>query len=167
MATPRISRYKRAKPKKTWQEKLADDKELPKIIKIPTRMQKTSGKGTLVIPAPREVDAVMAKVKKGKLISINAIRVALAKQYQTTTACPICTGIFAWIAANAAQEKSEAGAKRVTPYWRTLKGDNEVNPKYPGGLEVQKALLKAEGHQIIMKGKRMLVVDAQNKMASR
>lgn len=166
MATPRIPRSKSAKPKKSWQEKLADDKDLPKRIKIPPRMQKTCGKGTLVIPAPREVDAVMAQAKKGKLLNINTIRAALAKQHNTTTACPICTGIFAWIAANAAQEKIAAGAKRVTPYWRTLKGENEVNPKYPGGLEIQKALLEAEGHQILMKGKRMLVVDAQNKMAS-
>jgi alkylated DNA nucleotide flippase Atl1 len=127
-------------------------------------MEKTCGKGTLVIPAPREVDAVMAKAKKGKLLNINAIRAVLAKQHKATTTCPICTGIFAWISANAAQEAIEAGAKRVTPYWRTLKGENEINPKYPGGLEVQKALLEAEGHKVITKGKRMLVEGADKKM---
>jgi hypothetical protein len=154
----------KSRAKKSWREKLLDDKDLPKVEKITGRMQKTCGKGTLVIPAPRQVDAIMAKARKGKLLNINTIRAALAKENKATTACPICTGIFAWIAANAAQEAIEAGAKKVTPYWRTLKGQNEINPKYPGGLEVQKALLESEGHQVIAKGKRMLVVDADKKM---
>lgn len=153
-----------AKAKKSWREKLADDKDLPKVEKISGRMIKSCGEGTMVIPAPREVDAVMAKVRKGKLANINTIRAIIAKEHEATTACPICTGIFAWISANAAQEAIKAGAKRVTPYWRTLKGENEINPKYPGGIAAQKALLEAEGHKVVMKGKRALVVDAGKRM---
>ncbi len=44
------------KSKKPWQEKLADSKDLPKVVKIPEKMAKRLGKGTLVIPAPKEVD---------------------------------------------------------------------------------------------------------------
>jgi alkylated DNA nucleotide flippase Atl1 len=46
-----------------------------------------------------------------------------------------------------------------TPYWRTLKKDGELNEKYPDGIEGQKALLEAEGHTIIQKGKKYFVQD--------
>src|SRR5262245_49848400 len=106
--------------KKTWIEKLHDDKGLPKIGRAEGKLSKRWGEGTMVIPAPREVDAIMAKVSKGKLITINEIRARLARKHGVNFACPITTGIFAWIAAHAAEESRAAGKKRITPYWRTL-----------------------------------------------
>ena len=92
------------------------------------------GKGTVVIPAPLEVDSFMKRVPRGKLATINEIREALARKHRATIGCPITTGIFAWIAANAAAEAAAAGQKIVTPYWRTLKTGGELNAKYPGGF---------------------------------
>ncbi len=63
------------------------------------------------------------------------------------------------IAARAAHEAMEEGKKRITPYWRTLKSGGEVNPKYPGGIEDQKARLEAEGHKVIQRGRTYLVKD--------
>ena len=40
-----------------------------------------------------------------------------------------------------------------TPYWRTLKANGELNPKYPGGVEAHKEMLEKEGHTIIQKGR--------------
>jgi hypothetical protein len=117
------------------------------------------GTGTMVIPAPIEVKELMDKVPKGKLTSINELRAALAKKHGTNIACPITTGIFAWIAANAAEEAAASGAKRITPYWRTLKSGGELNPKYPGGIEGLRARLQSEGHAVIQKGKRDFVQD--------
>ena len=88
----------------------------------------------------------------------------LAKKYKTTTACPIVTGIFAWIAAYAAEEELKEGKKRVTPYWRTLKTNGIINEKYPGGINLQKKILKQEGHIIKNKGKNFLVENYQNKL---
>ena len=113
--------------KKSWREKLDDAKGLPKVGKITGPMTAKWGRGTMVIPAPREVDALMRKVGKGKLVTINELRTALAKKHDVSMACPITTGIFAWIAAHAAQESLDAGAKRVTPFWRTLKNGGELN----------------------------------------
>lgn len=70
-----------AKAKKSWREKLADDKDLPKVIKIDERMSKRWGKGTCVIPAPREVDELMRKVPEGELTTINDVRAALARRH--------------------------------------------------------------------------------------
>src|SRR5262245_29999632 len=115
------------KARKTWSEKLADNKGLPKVGKIEGKMTARWGTGTMVIPPPLEVKELMDKIPKGKLATINELRAAIAKKHKTSIACPITTGIFAWIAAHAAEEAAEAGAKRTTPYWRTLKSSGELN----------------------------------------
>jgi hypothetical protein len=153
-------------PRKTWREKLADDKDLPKLIRLTGKAKSKWGAGTMVIPAPREVDAVMRGVPRGKLITINEIRSALAEKHGATVGCPITTGIFAWIAAHAAEEAVAAGKKKTTPYWRTLKSGGELNAKYPGGVEVLKKLLEAEGHSVVPKGKRWVVEDFESKIAA-
>jgi alkylated DNA nucleotide flippase Atl1 len=138
-----------AKLKKSWQEKLADDKDLPRVVEITDKMSKRWGTGTVVIPAPREVDEIMKKVPRGKLITINQIRAILAKKHGASIGCPITTGIFAWVAAHAAEEAAAEGKKDITPYWRTLKSDGELNEKYPGGIEAQVARLREEGYTIL------------------
>ena len=99
----------------------------------------------------------MKKVPKGKLTTINELRTALAKKHKTDFICPITTGIFSWIAAYAADELAQQGRKHITPYWRTLKSDGQINPKYPGGIEAIREKLEAEGHTVIQKAKRFLV----------
>jgi len=137
------------KPKKTWAEKLATNKDLPK---------------TLVIPAPREVDEIMARVPESKLITIEEIRRCLARKHKTDVACPLTTGVFAWIAANAAAEAEVAGGRDVTPYWRTLKTGGQLNPKYPGGIAQQTKLLKREGHNVVRKKQRWFVADYEKSL---
>ena len=145
----------KAQKRKSWSEKLADSKDLPKVVPITEKMSKRWGTGTVVIPAPKEVNEIMKKVPKGKLTTINQIREILAKKHNATIGCPITTGIFAWISANAAEEAKAEGKKDITPFWRTLKSDGRLNPKYPGGVEAQSAHLKEEGHIIeIGKGKK-------------
>lgn len=145
------------KAKKSWKEKLADSKDLPKVVEIPKKAEKMWGCGTMAIPAPVEIDAIMEKVPKGKLTTTNEIRNKVAKKHGATIGCPITTGIFSWIAANAADEESKEGKKNITPYWRTLKTGGILNEKYPGGINNQKKLLQSEGHKVIQKGKNYIV----------
>jgi alkylated DNA nucleotide flippase Atl1 len=150
--------------KKSWREKLEDSKDLPKVVKIDDKMSKRWGTGTVVIPAPREVDEIMKKVPKGKLITINEIRKSLARKHDATIGCPITTGIFAWVAAHAAEEDAAEGKKEVTPYWRTLKTGGIINEKYPGGIDNIKALLESEGHNIVQKGKKYVVEEYESSL---
>jgi alkylated DNA nucleotide flippase Atl1 len=147
------------KKKTTWVEKLNDSKGLPKVEKITEKMSKRWGAGTVVIPAPIEVDELMRKVPAGKLATINDIRAALAEKHKATIGCPMTTGIFAWVAAHAAEEREQNGEKDVTPYWRTLKTGGILNEKYPGGVEAQRLRLEREGHAVIKKGKNHLVLN--------
>ena len=145
--------------KKSWSEKLRDSRGLPKVQRITRKMSKRWGTGTVVIPAPIEVDEIMRKVPKGKLVTINEIRRVLARKHKATIGCPMTTGIFAWIAANATEEERLRGREEVTPYWRTLKSKGVINEKYPGGVQAQKRLLEEEGHKVIRKGTKYVVAD--------
>ena len=143
-----------ASKKKTWVEKLNDSKDLPKVVKLDARQTKKWGKGTMAIPSPLEVNAIMKKVPAGKIITINKIREKVARKHHATIGCPITTGIFSWIAAHAAEEQEMAGKKNTTPFWRTLKEGGVINEKYPGGIEKQAVLLESEGHHVFQKGKK-------------
>jgi hypothetical protein len=145
--------------RKTWQEKLADTKDLPKVVKTTGKLSKRWGEGTVVIPAPAEVDAIMKAVPAGRLITIDQIRGRLARKHGAAIACPITTGIFAWIAAHAAEEAAQEGTADITPYWRTLKANGELNAKYPGGVAGMQKLLEAEGHILVTRGSRVFVAD--------
>jgi hypothetical protein len=153
------------KARKSWREKLADSKDLPRVQAIPDRMKAKWGEGTLVIPAPGEVDEMMRRVRKGKVTTINHIRTSLATKHGAKISCPLTTGIFAWIAANAAEEESAAKPNaRVTPYWRTLKTGGALNEKYPGGIERQQQRLVAEGHTVVKKGKHHVLADLEKSL---
>lgn len=150
---------------KSWSEKLHDKKDLPKVVKLnPEAAAKWGGK-TMVVPSPMEVDELMKKVPRGKVVTINEIRKALAKKHKTELGCPLTSGIFAWIAAHAAEEERGKGVENITPYWRTLKAKGELNPKYPGGIHQQKTFLENEGFRVITKGKKHLVENYDRKIA--
>jgi len=153
------------KTRKGWREKLKNDKDLPRVEKIPEGMVRMWGSGTLVIPAPQEVDQLMRKIPRGKLATINLIRESLARRHKATIGCPITTGIFARIAAEAAAEEEAEGKKRITPYWRILKSGGEINVRYPGGVEGQKRRLEAEGHKVKAKGKKFVVENFERFLA--
>ena len=80
---------------------------------------------SVVIAPPLDVDEIMKKVPKGKLITLKEICENLAKKHKTQYCCTLTTGIFVMTAANAAEE-----TKSNTPYWRTLKNNAELNKKF-------------------------------------
>ncbi len=157
----------RKKAKKSWREKLVDNKGLPRVGKVTGKMSQRWGKGTMVIPAPLEVDALMRQVPNGRVVTMNALRAALAAKHNVDFACPMTTGIFCWIAAHAASEAEAEGADRITPYWRTLQTGGELNPKYPGGVAEVAKRLKAEGHKVFQRGKRFWVAEYQRALFTR
>ena len=151
---------------KSWREKLSDSKDLPRKEEITEKQSKRWGTGTIVIPSPMEVYELMSKVPAGRITTINEIRSALAKKHGATIGCPITTGIFACIAANAAEEERSEGKKEVMPYWRTLKQGGVINEKYPGGVGSLQKHLQEEGHRIVKRGKKYCVDDYKSVLTS-
>jgi hypothetical protein len=141
--------------KKTWVEKINDSKGLPKVEKITDKMRKRWGTGKAVIPAPIEVDAMMRKVPAGKLVTINEICATLARKHKATISCPMTTGIFAWVAANAAEEREKSG-ERYRALLANVENWRFLNENYSGGAEAQTLSLEREGPKIIKNGKNTL-----------
>ncbi|MDE6728497.1 MAG: MGMT family protein [Oscillospiraceae bacterium] len=136
--------------KKDFNAMLHDSKDMPKIVEITDKksIEKYGGKRMYFAP-PIDYDKVMRRVPKGKLITVGDIRAYFALRNNADFTDPITAGIFCSIAAWASFQRTDD----KTPYWRTLKNNGELNPKYPGGVEEQKKLLEAEGHTIVKKGR--------------
>src|SRR5437879_603056 len=109
-----------------------DKPQEPKIVRVPPTMSRFGG-GMMLIPTPKLVDELVRKIPKGKLATVGELRRKLATEFKADVTCPLTTGIFLRIAAEAAEEDRANGRKRVTPYWRVVKDDGTLNPKFPGG----------------------------------
>ncbi|HMG74987.1 MAG TPA: MGMT family protein [Pyrinomonadaceae bacterium] len=152
------------KSKTSWREKLEKPQQ-PKLVQIPPKMSRF-GKGTMLIPTPMLVDELVRRIPKGKLVTVGELRRKLAADFAADVTCPLTTGIFVRIAAEAAEEDRAKGRRRITPYWRVVKDDGSLNPKFPGGEKLQTERLRSEGLSIIRKGKRTLVRDFEQRLAS-
>lgn len=137
--------------KKDFNAMLHDNKDMPKlqIITDIGSIEKYGGNKMYFAP-PIEYDKIMKLVPFGKVITIGEIRTFFAKLSGADFTEPITAGIFVSIVAWASYQRTED----ETPYWRTLKANGELNPKYPGGVEEQKEKLEAEGHTVNKKGRK-------------
>lgn len=148
--------------KKDFNAMLHDPKDMPKLVTVtdPATIQKYGGARMYFAP-PLDYDTVMRRVPWGKVITVGEIRAYFARENGADFTEPITAGVFVSIAAWASCQR----AGNETPYWRTLKANGELNAKYPGGVEAQKARLEAEGHTIVQRGRkniRYYVKDFEN-----
>lgn len=139
--------------KKDFNAMLRDGKDMPKlqIITDEKSIEKYGGNRMYFAP-PADYDRVMRRVPRGKLLTVGEIRAYFAKQNGADFTDPITAGIFVSIAAWASEQRADG----KTPFWRTLKANGELNPKYPGGVAAQKARLEAEGHTVVQRGRANL-----------
>jgi alkylated DNA nucleotide flippase Atl1 len=144
-----------AKTKKTWQLKLADAKAKEGLPKKCVCEQ--SGKW-MVVPSPAEVEELMAAVPAGQILTMKQVSETLAKKHEVDFCCPMTSGIFAWIVAHATFEGETDTGVAGLPWWRTVKTGGELNPKFPGAPEIQKTRLESEGHKVVQKGKKLVVL---------
>lgn len=142
-----------------WRQRLAAYKHLPQVKPIPAALVPRLGEGLIVVPSPLDVDAVMRRVPAGQLSTVRALAADLAEAHGAQVGCVVTTGIFATLVARAADEAERSGGTAPTPYWRTLKADGSLNPKYPGGVERQMQRLEAEGHVVVQQGRLLRVQD--------
>ncbi len=150
--------------KKDFNKMMKNNKDMPKIqILKDEKMIKKYGGSKMFFAPPIYYNELMKKVPKGKLITIYQMRNYLAKENNADFTDPMTSGIFVNIVAWASYQRNED----ITPYWRTLRSDGELNNKYPEAIELQKKLLEEEGHTIITKGtknKKYYVKDFENSL---
>lgn len=137
--------------KKDFNAMLHDRKDMPKIqIITDTASIAKYGGDRMFFAPPMDYDAVMRRIPRGRLTTVGEIRAYFARMNGADFTEPITAGIFVSIAAWASYQRGQD----ETPYWRTLKADGELNPKYPGGVQAQREKLEAEGHVIVARGRK-------------
>lgn len=128
----------------SWRAKLHKPMQ-PKLVPISDGLAKRLGHGMMVIPTALELDAMIRKIPFGKVSTLAQVRKRLAKWHNVEVACPLVTGIFLKIVAEAAEEDRLEGKSEITPYWRVVRDDGRLNAKLPGGAAAQAAHLRQEG----------------------
>lgn len=112
----------------------------------------------MLLAPPIEYHEIMSKIPEGKVITMVEIREYLAKKYNAEFTCPLTAGIFISLASKASEERDD----NKIVFWRTLKKDGELNPKFPGGIEYQKEMLEKEGHTFTVRGRKNLRYFVEN-----
>lgn len=135
-----------ASKRKTWNEKLNIDRQ-PVIEKSDKDFGGIRKGQLMLIPTPRIVDEYIRQIPKGREADMATIRRDLALTYGAEVTCPLTTGIFVRIAAEAAYEQFESGTplKNITPFWRVINEKSPTAKKLSFGIEMLKEQRKKEG----------------------
>ena len=143
MPAPRVT----WKSRTSWRAKLHKPTR-PKLVPVSDGLARRLGHGMMLIPTALEVDAMVRKIPYGQVSTLGQIRSRLARWHNADVTCPLVTGIYLRIVAEAAEEDRLAGKTDITPYWRVVRDDGRLNAKFPGGVVAQAIRLKEEGHVI-------------------
>ncbi len=112
--------------------------------------------GRMLIASPRVVADEVRSVPSGRVITLSALRERLARRFDADYTCPMTTGIFLRVAAEAALEE---GLSEMLPVWRVVREDGACLEKIAGGPGRQAERLRAEGVDVAQRRTRFVVAD--------
>lgn len=153
--------------KKTWIDKRDQDLE-PEIKFGPDNWNESMGGGgtQMLISTPKMIDETIRHIPSGMLVTMSGLRDSLATQAGADYTCPMTTGIFLRIAAEAAEMERDLGKEDLAPWWRVIRDDGTMNEKMPGKGSLQEKMLTEEGHLLGPKprGTKIMVLDFEPKV---
>jgi hypothetical protein len=122
--------------KKTWTEKLHCDKE-PKIKRIDFNFADIPANSNMFIATPQIIDNYIKQIPKGKIVSVQTMRKDLAIENKADYTCPVTTGMFLRIVAEANFEKYQQtnSIKSITPFWRVVEPNSTLSEKLTFGKD--------------------------------
>ena len=124
--------YKR----KTWIEKRDLEKQ-PEVKRIDADFADMKKGDKMLIATPAIVDIYVRHIPKGKEGSLAQMRKDLAADYQADKTCPVTSGIFLRIVAEAAYEEYMQGKpiSKITPFWRIINQKSPAAKKLTFGID--------------------------------
>ena len=135
-----------ARPKPTATTK-RDNSPPPRIEVLTQPKGAAFPAGRMLISSPQEITQVIRTVPRGHTLTLSELRQRLASMHQADYACPLTTGIFIRIAAEAAEEELALNATQpITPWWRIVKDNGRMLDKMPNQPDYQISKLMEEGH---------------------
>ena len=122
--------------RKTWQEKLTGHNEL-QVKKADKDFAGIRAGQLMLIPTPLVIDQYIRQIPKGCSVAMDVLRRDLAFEHGAEVTCPLTTGMFVRIVAEAAYEAYENGTplQEVTPFWRVIDENSPAAAKLSFGTE--------------------------------
>lgn len=130
---------------KTWAEKLHCDKK-PIIKKIDFDFADIPKNSKMFIATPLIINEYINQIPKGQTVSTQTMRKDLAIENKADYTCPVTTGIFLRIVAEAAFEQyaKKNSTKGLTPFWRIVEPHSALAKKLSFGQDFIIAQRKKE-----------------------
>lgn len=122
--------------KKTWIEKFEEDKA-PQVKHLDKDFADMPAGSKMLIASPKIIDQYIRTIGKGKKINLKSLRSDLALEHRAEYTCPVTTGIFLRIVAEANYEKWLQGSplESITPFWRVIDPNSSLAGKLSFGKE--------------------------------
>ncbi|MBL7706615.1 MAG: hypothetical protein JNM21_13805 [Taibaiella sp.] len=123
-------------PQKNWIDKLNENKT-SQIKRIEKKFADIPADSNMFIATPNIIEAYIQNIGYGKQVDIKTIRKDLALDHNADYTCPVTTGIFLRIVAEANYEKLQQGKSitEITPFWRAIAPDSALAQKLSFGQE--------------------------------
>ena len=131
-----ISERKRMALKKSWAEKMLTKKE-SKIKRIDFDFADIPAGSIMFIATPKIIEDYTKQIPKGKNITLKTMRKDLAIANNSDYTCPVTTGIFLRLVAEANYEKylQNKSLKGIAPFWRVIEPDSPLGKKLSFGKD--------------------------------
>jgi hypothetical protein len=122
--------------KKSWLDKLNEHKE-PKIKRIDIDFADIPAGSMMFIATPKLIDEYIQEIGFGRRIDSKTLRKDLAIEHNADYTCPVTTGIFLRIVAEANYEKLQQGKhlEEITPFWRVIEPNSALAKKLTFGQD--------------------------------
>lgn len=122
--------------KKTWLDKL-NQKKQPQIKRIEMDFADIPAGSNMFIATPQLIDKYIQEIGFGKRIDTRTLRNDLALEHNANYTCPVTTGIFLRIVAEANYEKLQEGQpiENITPFWRVIEPNSPLAKKLSFGQD--------------------------------
>ena len=135
-----------ASKKKSWIEK-RDIGKVPHVTVIDKAFAGIPAGSKLLISSPIEIEEFVRSIPKGKQVETPEMRQILAERHHADATCPVSTGIFLRIVAEAALEEYNSGKplSKVAPFWRIISPNSALAKKLSIGSEEFQTIRKLSG----------------------
>ena len=126
--------------KKSWLEKLNDLSKKPEVKKVEKDFADIPAGAKMLIATPQIINDYVKNIPKEKSVSLQTMRKDLALEYGAEYTCPVTSGIFLRIVAEAAHEQLQQGKSlaAITPFWRIIQTSSPLNKKLSFGSDFVK-----------------------------
>ncbi len=119
---------------KSWQQKLQPNFQAKRVV-LEKPFAGIAKGATLFVGTPLLVKEFIHSIPYGRSIEVADMRQRFARAYESDAMCPVSTGIFLRIVAEAAWEEIQQGKKwdDVAPFWRIIDAHSPLAKKLACG----------------------------------